>query len=398
VMVSEPEVYRWYTEVSGIEVALGGAAFRPEIELVFETDVGRNLRVRCGPATEPDAPDAGPGKPGAKGSAKRSEKPGVGKGSGKRPVTGSEIPAARPGKTGVEKDRRSGPEPMMCQRDDGPVLMVRSYDPRRMIFSDETFRDRRLTELAVGDVRWLEIEPGPGDPEARQSVRRDLGIWQLDGPEHPDGSDALDEIRVEGMLAAFASVRAEKWVPRPPAKTRLRTLRVGRTPTRTRAPELSLHLHAGCIVDLPEMGRAARVSEADCKALSDDVLYIDPLREWLSSASAVELQELGHSEGVLRFTRREGIWYSEENQQVVAGALRDRLAGFDSWRAAGIAAGTPPTPARAKLRVIRPKKPVVVLTIGDNWVQVHKSRWYYVSAPGNGVGAAIEPPKQNPVP
>ncbi len=390
VPVSEPEVYRWYTEVSGIEVALGGGAFRPEIELVFETDLGRTLRVKCGPSTDSGgddakdmADDSGQSQ-GASGVPKRGASTEGGdldrEGSQTKQRLGEGDRRAR---DGAQKNQRPGQSPApatMCQRDDGPVLLVRSQIPKKIVFTDETFRDRRLTELAVGDVRWLEIEPGPRAKEIRQSVRSDLGIWQLDAPEHPDGGDALDEVRVEGMLAAFASVRAEQWVDRPLAKTRLRTIRVGRTPTRTRTPEISLHLHEGCVVDLPDVDRAARISDGDCTALLEDVLYIDPLREWLSTARSLEVQVVGKPEDTARLNQREGLWYLEGTQEIVDGPLRDRLAGFDSWRAAGIAAGTPPGPARVKLRIQRPQKPVIVLSIGDSWVQLHRSSWYYQSA------------------
>ncbi len=392
VPISEPEVYRWYTDAAGVEVALGGGTFRPTVELVFETDLGRTLRVKCGPSVAPasDPPGEGKATPASTTTPAKPQRRGTAsEGKAAKPAS-TTTPAKplrrRPGKdlvanTSVETGMTatvSAPA-MMCQRDDGPVLRVRSPLPKNLVFTDETFRDRRLTDLAIADVRWLEVEPGPATREARQSVRKDLGVWQLDAPEHPDGGDALDEIRVEGMLAAFASVRAEQWVERPASRTRLRTIRVGRTPTRTRTSEVSLHLHEGCIADLPELDRAARVSDGDCTALLEDVLYIDPLREWLSSASSVELQVIGKAE-TTRLTQRNGVWYVGDTPEVVAGPLRDRLAGFDSWRAKGIAAGPPPGPAKLKLRIQRPQKPVVVLTVGDKWVQVHRAGWYYESA------------------
>jgi len=63
-----------------------------------------------------------------------------------------------------------------------------------------TFAERRLMAIDPGEARALEILPGSGEG-VRQSVRLDLGVWRLDAPNHPDGNGALDEVRLETLLA-----------------------------------------------------------------------------------------------------------------------------------------------------------------------------------------------------
>ncbi|MFY0531353.1 hypothetical protein [Nannocystis pusilla] len=223
-------MFRWWTSLQQAPVELPAqplAGFRPEVDLTIESDSGQRLRLRCGPA-----------------------------------------------------DR----VPLACRRDEAPPLVVAREEPLALAFTRETFAERRLLSFGTGEVRELEILPGRGSDAVRQSVRLDLGVWRLDAPVHPDGAAALDEVRLEAMLAGLQAARAEAWTDRP-LTAPLRTIRVERTGSEA----ATLELHPDCVAHVPGQPRAALLPKSTCVALSDDLLYSDPLRFWLGQARRVEL-------------------------------------------------------------------------------------------------------------
>lgn len=313
--VVEAEVYRWFDALASTPVELGGEAIASAgaVELAIETDSGQGLKLRC---------------------------------SGDRTT---------------------------CSRDEGPPLRLLRPAPRELVFREETFAERRLMAIDAGEARALEILPGV-DGAARQGVRLDLGVWRLDAPSHPDGGGALDELRLEGLIAALGSARAEEWVAAPSSPP-LRTLRVERAPTRDRPRELALALHAECLAHVPGQGRAARLSRETCEALSSDLLYDDPLRHWLGRARTIVV-----ARGDERWSLRAGgggAWIREAggDDEAVAAAL----AAWEAWRSAGIRGGEPPgaSSERLELRLVDGLR--VNLELGPTWLRIAGSDWYYVA-------------------
>ena len=320
--VAEPEVYRWMAALSTSAVALDPRELVASIELVVESDSGVRMMLRCG----------------------QSE------------------------------------EVWLCQRDEGPTLRLVRAAALDLAFSVETFADRRLLALEAGDVRAVEILPGTGSDTVRQSVRQDVGVWRLDAPAHPDGNGALDEVRLETLIATFGSLRADSWteVPNSPVK---RTLRVERTPLRGQASELALDLYPGCIARVPGHARAARLSTEACAILNDDLLFNDPLRYWIGRARTIEAIE-GESRTILRQSSG-GTWGVDgEAPEGAAERWSNELRAWDSWRSASLRRGTPKEPARLQLRIRRVDGITIAADLGPDWLRLRGRDWYYVRDAG----------------
>jgi hypothetical protein len=330
VEVAEPEVFRWYAALQATEVELGAddltPGFTPTQRLTIETDSGQTLRLACGPA---------------------------------------------------------GALPLACARDDGPPLRVVGSPPA-LAFGRETFADRRLLSLRADEVRSLEILPGGGAPGVRQSVRLDLGVWRLDAPAHPDGVAVLDEVRLESMLAALASLRAEAWTA-VPGTGPLRSIRVERTRGGPEgAGELAIDLHAGCIGHIPGQKQAAQLGASACEALADDLLYNDPLRFWLGQARSLQLTDLlAPGERVVLLRRDDADSWTVESGDA---ALAEALGAWEGFRSAGIRSGEPPGAAALQAKIWRAGVAAIRIDLGPivdgapAWVRLTGSPWFYPAA------------------
>jgi hypothetical protein len=328
VEVAEPEVFRWYSTLQATEVELGAEdlapGFTPRHRLTIETDSGQALRLACGPA---------------------------------------------------------GALPLACARDDGPPLRVVGAPPE-LDFARETFADRRLLSLRADEVRSLEVLPGSAG--VRQSVRLDLGVWRLDAPAHPDGVAVLDEVRLEAMLAALQSLRAEAWTAVPGAAP-LRSIRVERTRSGPAgAGELALDLHEGCVGHVPGQRQAAQLGASACAALSDDLLYNDPLRFWLGQARSLQLTDLRAAEERTVMLRRDDsdAWTVESGDATLAA----ELTSWDGFRSAGLRGGEPRGAAVLQAKIWRSGTAAIRIDLGPvldgvpAWVRLTGSPWYYPAA------------------
>ena len=328
VEVAEPEVFRWYSTLQATEVELGAEdlapGFTPRHRLTIETDSGQALRLACGPA---------------------------------------------------------GALPLACARDDGPPLRVVGAPPA-LDFARETFADRRLLSLRADEVRSLEVLPGSAG--VRQSVRLDLGVWRLDAPAHPDGVAVLDEVRLEAMLAALQSLRAEAWTAVPGAAP-LRSIRVERTRSGPAgAGELALDLHEGCVGHVPGQRQAAQLGASACAALSDDLLYNDPLRFWLGQARSLQLTDLRAAEERTVMLRRDDsdAWTVESGDATLAA----ELTSWDGFRSAGLRGGEPRGAAVLQAKIWRSGTAAIRIDLGPvidgvpAWVRLTGSPWYYPAA------------------
>ncbi|HEY0135756.1 MAG TPA: hypothetical protein VGB85_16845, partial [Nannocystis sp.] len=343
VEVAEPEVFRWYSALQASEVELTredlDVGFAPVHRLTIETDSGQSLTLACG---------------------------------------------------------AGGSVALACARDEGPPLRVLGTPPE-LAFSRETFADRRLLSFASGELRSLELLPGPASQGVRQSVRLDLGVWRLDAPAHPDGVAVLDEVRLEGMLAALQGLRAEAWTP-VPATAPQRTLRVERGHGGTGDDgSLSVDLHlprpelpAICVGHVPGQPQAARLSESTCAALQDDLLYNDPLRFWLTQARSIQLTDRSDADERVAMLRREGpateegaSWSVESGEPV----LLAELPRWVAFRSAGLRSGEPRGATAIEAKIWRNAAAAIRVDLGPivdgapAWVRLAGAPWYYLAGP-----------------
>jgi hypothetical protein len=347
----EEEVRRWYQALGRIEVALltseaddeagpepaegeprprgpePALEWAPDWVLVIHADTGEDLRVSC---------DLGVGA----------------------------------GSDGVAT-------PTLCVRDDGPVLRILGELPVNLSFDAETFAARRLTEINPGEIRELEILP-PQDPDTltvRQSVHADLGTWQLDAPGHVDDSGAIDEVRLENVLWALRSLRAEAWVE-PPSAPPLRRIVAEIVPAQGRRRSVGVTLFPNCEVEV-EGQRPALVAKALCAALGEDLFFDDPLRFWLERSRGVEVSDASGEQRVF-LRRRDQRFITDDDQPLQDEALEQRLRGWIDWRSQGIRAGEPPGAAAWILDVRRDFGPPAQVEIGEGWARLRGADWYYV--------------------
>ncbi|HEY8375933.1 MAG TPA: hypothetical protein VIK91_05555, partial [Nannocystis sp.] len=319
--VSEPEVFRWWSAIQQAPVELPPAAeLRAEVDLTIETDSGQRLRLRCGPAEK---------------------------------------------------------VPLACRRDEGPPLRVTRREPLQLAFSRETFAPRNLLSFGTGEVRELEVLPGPASDEVRQSVRLDLGVWRLDAPAHPDGLGALDETRLEAMLAALQGARAEVWTERPMTAPR-RTIRI----ERIGGEALALDLYADCVAHVPGQARAAAIAASTCAALGDDLLYNDPLRFWLDRARRIELDAGTRTATATRESTEDTHFSGSGDAELLGG-----LGAWEAFRAKRIVHGEPPGSASVTAKIHRPGATTVTVEVGPApagtpaWVRLRGADWYYLGDP-----------------
>lgn len=324
VEVSEPEVFRWYgaLQAAAVELPAEALVMTARDRLTIETDAGQLLVIACGPVSG-----------------------GIG-----------------------------------CARDEGPVLRVVGGLPA-LDFVRETFADRRLLSFASGEVRGLELLPGPASDGVRQSVRLDLGVWRLDAPAHPDGVAVLDEVRLEATLAALQSLRAEGWTP-VPATSATRTLRVERLRAGQDDAALVVDVYGEaeqCVAHVSGQAQAARLAAETCAALADDLLYNDPLRFWLGQARSAQVTATG---GVTALLRREGDAWSVESGD---DSLLAQLLGWAAFRGAGIRSGEPRGAGVMEAKIWRSGAAAVRVDLGPvvdgapAWVRLVGQPWFYAA-------------------
>jgi hypothetical protein len=274
--------------------------------------------------------------------------------------------------------------PVRCMRDDGVLLRVLGELPRNLAFEAETFAARRLTEIGPGEVRELEILPLPHPDMAstivRQSVHADMGIWELDAPEHPDDSGAVDTVRLENLLWALRGLRAEAWVTLGDA-TALRQIVAEVVPEQGRRHTVSATLYPDCVIAVDGQ-RPAAIGKAQCAALSEDLLFDNPLQFWLERSRGLELAR-GPSEGgpapaPVFLRRRDEQFVTGEGTPLDDPQLAKQLQTWLDWRSQGIRAGQPPGSVEWTLDIRRELGPAVQVDVGPGWVRIRGADWYYV--------------------
>ena len=272
-------------------------------------------------------------------------------------------------------------QPRLCVRDEGPLLRLLSEPPPSLAFDALTFAPRKLTAVEPGEIAQLEILP-PLDEDplsqgvVRQSVHEDMGQWQLDTPVHVDDSGAIDLVRLENLLWAVQNLRAEAWVE-PPSETPVRRFVAEVVPSRGRRYTLRLSLFPGCVVEVQGQ-RPAVVSEAQCAALAEDLMFDDPLRFWVERARAFEVQGQGLRTMV---RRRDDQFVREEGGPIEEQALVEALAEWVDWRSQGIRAGTPEGKPKWRLDIRRDFGPPALVEVGEGWVRLEGADWYYLQRP-----------------
>ena len=310
VEVERGPVYEWYTSLHEAEVELdpSPAPLRADVDLRVVTDSTVQLRLRC--------------------------------------ELGQEV---------------------RCQRDEGPILRV--LDPLPSLrLEPETFTPRKLLEVAVEDVRAVELLPGPAGDSVRQAAHFDLGVWRLDAPRHPDGDAALNETALEGLLATVSSLRAESF-ERPPASAPQRTIRVEMTPRRGQAAQAAIELHPGCVAVVDD--KAATLSEAACTRLQGDLLHDDPLEYWVQTARSIEIDE---GDLQVRLKRDQEALLASEGDGEAALA---RLQSLAAARVEGLEAGEPPGAPEGSLRILPASGSAFFVDYGPGWAAVRGADWFY---------------------
>ncbi len=239
-VVDEDEVIRWYELLARSEVEPVEGVMLPEdaLRISVETDSTQIMQLRCG-------------------------------------VVGDDL---------------------LCSRDGAPPMRVIAVDRPELSFAAETFAERKLLSFSPDQVRAMELIPEPpgGDGGAtssgvRTSARQDFGVWQLDAPEHPDGAQAIDTIRLESVLAAMSSLRAIEWKDDAPGRP-LRTIRLELTPVQGRAQEIVVALEPDCVV-MVQGGRRAKIDKARCELLGSEIFFDDPVRALLLAARSLRVLE-----------------------------------------------------------------------------------------------------------
>lgn len=316
--VSEPEVYRWYQALHEAEVSLAPPEpawpATPAVELVLVTDSTVQLRLAC-----------------------------------------------------------TGPEPLRCRRDDGPVVDVRGKGLPALAFDLDAFTERRLTDVRADEVRAIELLPGPAGPQVvRQSLHFDLGIWRLDAPVHPEGDAALDSLRLEALLATAGALRAEAWVDDAADVAAERRLRIERVPRRGQDPALELELLPGCLVRVAGQ-RPGRLSEGACETLRQDLLVDVPLQRPLDLARKLEVTRDGGPPE--RLERKGAAWVDEDGGP--ATKTNAWLARLHERRATALVQGPPAGAPAWQLRVLPAEGTAFVLEGADAWARVEGQEWHY---------------------
>jgi hypothetical protein len=310
VSVGESEVFRWYDALHGarLQTASSTTIVHDDVELVLTCDSTAQLRLRCGR----DAADA-----------------------------------------------------FACARDGQPAYPV-ALDVE-LAFSAETFVDRQLATLSPGEARAIEIS---GPAVVRQGAHLDLGVWRLDAPLHPEGDAALDDQRVESLLATVSGLRAQQWTETPTSAAE-RSLRVERVPADGRPTAVVVELWPGCIARV-DGGPAARLGEGPCRALAEDLLVDAPLERAIEDARALEFGRGGRR---IALRRADGPWVRVDGEPL--GEVAEPLRRWPTWGTVALVPGAAPGRAEAELAVEPAAGEPYVLDVGDGWAQIRGEGWFY---------------------
>lgn len=308
--IGDAEMHRWYgaLHAARLRTDAPSLAIPSAIELVITTDSTEQIRLRCAEGTD---------------------------------------------------------DAMLCARDDEPAYPV--VIDAELAFAPDTFADRQLVALSSGEARAIEIG---GDRIVRQSAHLDLGVWRLDAPVHPEGDAALDEQRLESLLAVVSGLRAQSWVEAPSDPAPLQ-IRVERVPTEASAGAVVIERWPSCIVRI-DGGRAARVGEGACRSLGEMLLVDAPLERAIEDARALEVR-LGDRPFALR--RDGALWVRVDGEPL--GDVGDALRRWPLLRADALITGTPPGAATASLAVEPAAGEPYVLDVGEGWAQIRGESWFY---------------------
>ncbi len=339
VEVIDDEAFRWFSTLSAARVDLEAgtrpradlSALQGRVSLSFETGPERRLRFECG---------------------------------------------------------RDAKRRLWCARDSG-LLRAIVGEPPRLAFDAETFEDRRIFRFSAADVRGLVLE-GDGP---RTSVRRDLGAWRLDQPAHPDGDAALDELRVEAYLSTLATLRAEAWADAPTGEP-LRKVSFELAPADGAPSELSLEVYANCRARA-EGKRPLLLSPHACRALAGDLLYDDPLRNWLRESEGLQIRPAGQAEAMPWVLTRSPEGWAPVNEAALppeaVTTLEALLARWDSLRSVDLRSGVRPGPAQWRIDFEGEHRAPARVEIGADWAALVGADWWYALAPVEE-GSASGPP------
>lgn len=326
VSVGESEVFRWYDALHAarLQTATSTTVVHDEVDLLLTSDSTAQVRLRCGR----DADDA-----------------------------------------------------LACARDGQPAYPV-ALDVE-LAFSAETFVDRQLATLSPGEARAIEIS---GPAVVRQGAHLDLGVWRLDAPLHPEGDAALDDQRVESLLATVSGLRAQEWTAAPTGIAE-RSLRVERVPADGRPIAVVVELWPGCIARV-DGGPAARVGEGPCRALAEDLLVDAPLERAIEDARALELGRRGRR---IALRRTDGPWVRVDGEPL--GEVAEPLRRWPTWATVALVPGAAPGPAEAELVVEPAAGEPYVLDVGDGWAQIRGEGWFYRLAERPAGDVAVPAPE-----
>jgi hypothetical protein len=263
----------------------------------------------------------------------------------------------------------------VCQRDGGPLYPVSATIDERIVLDFELLADRTLVYLPSESIRALEIS-GPNEAKVvRQSLRLEYGQWQLEAPAHPDGNNALDQTRLESLMAAIAGLRADRWLPSTKSPIE-RTFNLVHYPLPDRRTETNVVVFADCVAQV-NGGRLAQIDASTCATLRSDLLFDDPLAYALREPRSVEIIGADFGESPVRFNRSGEGWEplgadTRANERAI-----EELAKWSARRARRIVGGAPSSAAIAQVVVHRLQLGVSTFEIGPNWTSIAGSGWYY---------------------
>ena len=326
--VNEGEVYRWIAQLRAAEIAPWPNAPRVETEfshqLVITSDLGIAYRLDCG-----------------------------------------ELPAVEGEDDG-----------WVCRRDGGPLRRVVGTPPM-LSFDARTFEDRTLIDARAMDARALELRPGAADSGGvRTSVRNDLGVWRLDAPSHPDMDGALDQVRLEALLAVVSTLRVQAWTDAViDAPTRLISVTYGAVEDRPPAEFIiAVDDACRCAVD---GGRTGRLDAQTCEALMGELLYDDPARGWLRESRTLEVRGDGPR---LVARASNGAWRVDAPGEAAARNLREQLERLQGWRSSRLVAVDPERTEGARWLLRRDGGPDLTLYVTPTQLHIAGKPWAYVGS------------------
>lgn len=340
-VVSESEVYRWYRRLGELYLDFGQETLTPEeqkaIGLRWQArlhfDGGQSMQLSCGQLV------------------------------------------------------RNEEKLALCRRDEGPWYFVKGTPIDQLELSFEALADRQILEFSSGSVRAVEIVDGRGTEAVRQAAHLDYGEWKLSQPDHPDASGALDQIRLEALLAALGDLRASAWVEDAPAQKAQRTIELDFVPGLESKQGNKIELFEDCAIRVlreGEPGKTARLDSGRCRELFGGILYDDPLATLLRNASSVEVELFGPGQQIRRrrLIAKDGPgqgWSAIDLSPRQEQRLLARLRYWNQRRSLSLASGRPTSPIKFRLHIQRESAPPVTVELGEGWAQIQGRSWYFIT-------------------